>query len=46
MWGQGYCMTRLGPPGHEKASATSLRKQGTAAAYKQLHKQPLQVELF
>ena len=39
-------MTTVGQHGNEKAIATYIRKQGTEAAYKQLHKQPLQLELF
>jgi len=39
-------MTTVGQHGNEKAISTYIRKQGTEAAYKQLHKQPLQLELF
>lgn len=45
-WGKGSFITPVGQPGNEKALATYIRKQGTEAAYKQLHKQPLQLELF
>jgi REP element-mobilizing transposase RayT len=45
-WGKGYFMTTVGQHGNEKVIAAYIRKQGTAAVYKQLHKQPLQLELF
>ena len=45
-WGKGYFMTTVGQHGNEKVIATYIRKQGTEAVYKQLHKQPLQLELF
>lgn len=45
-WGKGYFMTTVGQHGNEKVIATDIRKQGTEPAYKQLHKQPLQLELF
>ena len=45
-WGKGYFLTTVGQHGNEKVSATYSRKQGTEAAYKQLHKQPVQLELF
>ena len=44
-WGKGYVITPVGQHGNAKAIATSIRKQGTEAAYKQLHKQPVQLEL-
>lgn len=46
LWGKGYFITTVGPHGNEKVIATYIRKQGTEAAYKQLHKQPVQLELF
>jgi len=46
VWGKGYFITTVGRQGKEKILATYIRKQGTEAAYKQLHKQPLQLELF
>ena len=45
-WGKGYFITTVGQHGNEKVIATYIRKQGTELAYKQLHKQPLQLELF
>ena len=45
-WGKGYFMTTVGQHGNEKVIAAYIRKQGTEAVYKQLHKQPLQLELF
>ncbi len=45
-WGKGYFMTTVGQHGNEKVIATYIRKQGTEAGYKQLHRQPLQSELF
>jgi putative transposase len=45
-WGQGSFITTVGQHGNEKVIATYIRKQGTEAAYKQLHKQPVQLELF
>jgi len=45
-WGKGYFITTVGQQGNEKVIATYIRKQGTEAAYKQLHKQPVQLELF
>jgi putative transposase len=45
-WGKGYFMTTVGQHGNEKVIAMYIRKQGTETSYKQLHKQPLQLELF
>jgi putative transposase len=45
-WGKGYFITTVGQHGNEKVIATYIRKQGTETAYKQLHKQPVQLELF
>ncbi len=45
-WGKGYFLTTVGQHGNEKVSATYIRTQGTEAVYQQLHKQPLQLELF
>ena len=45
-WGKGYFMTTVGQHGNEKVIATYIRKQGTEATYKRLHKQPLQLDLF
>ena len=45
-WGKGYFITTVGQHGNEKVIATYIRTQGTEAVYKQLHKQPLQLELF
>ena len=45
-WGKGYFMTTVGQHGNEQVIATYIRKQGHEQDYKQLHKQPLQLELF
>ena len=45
-WGKGYFLTTGGQRGNEQVIATYIRKQGQGEAYKQLHKQPLQLELF
>jgi len=45
-WGDGDFVTTVGQPGNEDGIATYIRKQGKAQDYKQLHKQPLQLELF
>ena len=45
-WGKGYFINTVGQHGNEKVIATYIRKQGQEASYKQLHKQPLQLELF
>ena len=45
-WGKGYFITTVGQHGNERVIATYIRKQGMEAAYKQLHKQPVQLELF
>ncbi len=45
-WGQGYFINTVGQHGTEKVIATYIRNQDTAAAYKQLHQQALQLELF
>jgi REP-associated tyrosine transposase len=45
-WGQGYFMATVGQHGNERVIATYIRKQGQERDYKQLHKQPLQLELF
>ena len=45
-WGKGYFMTTVGQHGNEQVIATYIRKQGQEQDYKQLHKQPLQLELF
>jgi REP-associated tyrosine transposase len=45
-WGKGYFMTTVGQHGNEQVIATYIRKQGQEQEYKQLHKQPLQLELF
>jgi len=45
-WGDGDLVTTVGQPGNEDGIATYIRKQGKAQDYKQLHKQPLQLELF
>ena len=45
-WGKGYFINTVGQHGNEKIIATSIRRQGHESAYKQLHKQPLQLELF
>jgi len=46
LWGKGYFMTTVGQHGNEQVIATYIRKQGQEQEYKQLHKQPLQLELF
>jgi putative transposase len=45
-WGKGYFINTVGQHGNEKVIATYIRKQGQETSYKQLHKQPLQLELF
>ena len=45
-WGEGYFVTTVGQHGNEHVIATYIRKQGKEQDYKQLHKQPLQLELF
>ena len=45
-WGKGYFMATVGQHGNERVIATYIRKQGQERDYKQLHKQPLQLELF
>ena len=45
-WGKGYFVNTVGQHGNEKVIATYIRNQGQETAYKQLHKQPLQLELF
>jgi len=45
-WGKGYLMTTVGQHGNKQVIATYIRKQGQEQEYKQLHKQPLQLELF
>ena len=45
-WGSGYFITTVGQHGNEHVIATYIRKQGHEQDYKQLHKQPLQLELF
>jgi REP element-mobilizing transposase RayT len=45
-WGKGYFINTVGQHGNEKVIATYIRRQGHETAYKQLHKQPLQLELF
>jgi len=39
-------VTTVGQHGNEHVIATYIRKQGKEQGYKQLHKQPLQLELF
>jgi len=46
LWGKGYFMTTVGQQGNEQVIATYIRKQGQEQDYKQLHKQPWQLELF
>lgn len=45
-WGSGYFITTVGQHGNEQVIAAYIRKQGHKQDYKQLHKQPLQLELF
>jgi putative transposase len=45
-WGKGYFINTVGQHGNEKVIAAYIRKQGQETVYKQLHKQPLQLELF
>ena len=45
-WGKGDFLNRVGQEGNEKVITTYIRRQGQESAYKQLHKQPLQLELF
>ena len=45
-WGKGYFVKTVGQHGNEKVLATYIRKQGQETADKQLHKQPVQLELF
>ena len=44
--GDGDFVTTVGQHGNEHVIATYIRKQGKEQGYKQLHKQPLQLELF
>jgi putative transposase len=44
--GTGYFMTTVGQHGNEQVIAADIRNQGHEQDYKQLHKQPLQLELF
>jgi len=45
-WGDGYFVTTVGQHGNEPVIAAYIRNQGQEQNYKQLHKQPLQLELF
>lgn len=45
-WGEGYFITTVGQHGNEHVIATYIRNQGKEQDYKQLHKRPLQLELF
>ena len=45
-WGKGYFMTTVGQHGNEQVLAAYIRNQGQEQNDKQLHKQPLQLELF
>ena len=45
-WGRGYLMTTGGQHGNEYVIAAYIRNQGQEQDYKQLHKQPLPLELF
>jgi putative transposase len=45
-WGDGYFVTTVGQHGNEHVIARYIRKQGKEQGYKQLHKQPWQLELF
>ena len=45
-WGKGYFINTVGQHGNEKVITTYIRRQGHESTYKQLHKQPLQLELF
>ena len=45
-WGDGYFVTTVGQHGNEHVIAAYIRNQGQEQNYKQLHKQPLQLELF
>jgi REP-associated tyrosine transposase len=45
-WGKGYFINTVGQHGNEKVIAMYIRKQGQETSSKQLHKQPLQLELF
>ena len=45
-WGKGYFMTTVGQHGNEQVIARYIRQQGQEQEYKQLHRQPLQLELF
>jgi putative transposase len=44
--GKGDFLNTVGQHGNEKGIATYIRKPGQETAYKQLHKQPLQLEWF
>jgi REP-associated tyrosine transposase len=44
--GKGYCVTTVGQHGNAQVIAAYIRNQGQEQDYKQLHKQPLQLELF
>ena len=45
-WEKGYFINTVGQHGNEKVITTYIRRPGQESAYKQLHKQPLQLELF
>jgi putative transposase len=45
-WGKGYFITTVGQHGNEHVIAAYIRNQGQEQDYKQLHQQPLQLELF
>ena len=45
-WGDGYFVTTVGQHGNEHVLAAYIRNPGQEQNYKQLHKQPLQLELF
>ena len=45
-WADGYFTSTVGQHGTEKIITEYVRKQGTEKDYKQLHQQPIQLELF
>jgi REP element-mobilizing transposase RayT len=45
-WSKGYFISTVGRHGSEEVIRQYVKKQGTEKAYKQLHRQELQLELF
>jgi len=45
-WSKGYFINTVGQHGNEETIRKYVKNQGTEKSYKQLHKQPIQLELF